>query len=70
MIGGMIEQKQLHFFIFIKFNSLMVKILFISFLEPSKVVEIFHKRNGKVDNLVYGILLRVIEKQKVIQLLE
>ena len=52
----MIEQKQLHFFMFVKFNSLTVKILFISFLKPSKVVEILYKRNGKVDNLVNGVL--------------
>jgi hypothetical protein len=55
MIGGIIEQKQLHFFMFVKFNSLTVKILFTSFLEPSKVTEILYKRNQKGDNLVNGI---------------
>jgi hypothetical protein len=56
MTGGIIEQKQSHFFISVKFNSLMVKILFISILEPSKVVEILYKRNQKGDYLVNGIL--------------
>lgn len=55
MIGGMIEQKQLHFFILVKIKSLTVKILFFSILEPSKVVEILYKRNQKEHKLVNGM---------------
>ena len=63
----MIEQKQLHFFMFVKFNSLMVKILFISFLEPSKVVEILDKRNGKMDYLVNGIGVKQNDSKELFQ---
>ncbi len=54
----MIEQKQLHFFMFVKFNSLTVKILFISLLEPSKVREILYKHNQKRYFLVNGIITK------------
>lgn len=51
----MIEQKQLQFFMFVKFRSLTVKIRFINILKPSKVVGIPYKRNQKWHYLVNGI---------------